>query len=133
VSATVRSGHAKSFDGRDWTDPAVIEEHAEKIFNDPNTDGWAIRQVFNEFQVMDGFAEIRILAAGLKACRRINDYALAVRFLESLARKTGGYNTELWAYIKKELQPTLSQLGILTPEEMGYDKPELALEDVYDM
>ena len=34
---------------------------------------------------MDGFAEIRILAAGLKACRRINDYALAVRFLESLA------------------------------------------------
>ena len=50
-----------------------------------------------------------------------------------MQRKTGGYNTELWAYIKKELQPTLSQLGILTPEEMGYDKPELALQDVYDM
>ena len=50
-----------------------------------------------------------------------------------MQRKTGGYNTELWAYLKKELQPTLSQLGILTPEEMGYNKPELALEDVYDM
>ena len=50
-----------------------------------------------------------------------------------MQRKTGGYNTELWAFIKKELQPTLSQLGILTPEEMGYDKPELALQDVYDM
>ena len=33
----------------------------------------------------------------------------------------------------KEVGPTLKELGILTPEEMGYDKPELAVEDVYDM
>lgn len=51
VSAPVQSAQAKSFDGRDWTDPAVLEDHAEKIFNDPNTDGWAIRQCFNEMQV----------------------------------------------------------------------------------
>lgn len=34
--------------------------------------------------------------------------------------------------VLQEIQPTLSQLGISTPEEMGYDKPELALESVYD-
>ena len=33
----------------------------------------------------------------------------------------------------KEVGPTLKELGILTPEEMGYDKPELAVKDVYDM
>jgi len=33
----------------------------------------------------------------------------------------------------KEVGPTLKELGILTPEEMGYDKPELAVEDVDDM
>lgn len=40
---------------------------------------------------------------------------------------------EVWPYIKQEIKPTLDELGILTPEEMGYDKPELALKDVYDM
>lgn len=33
----------------------------------------------------------------------------------------------------KEISPTLKELGILTPEEMGYDKPELACKDVLDM
>jgi len=33
----------------------------------------------------------------------------------------------------KEVGPTLKELGILTPEEMGYDKPELAVKDVHDM
>lgn len=33
----------------------------------------------------------------------------------------------------KEIGPTLKELGILTPEEMGYDKPELACKDVLDM
>jgi cytochrome c oxidase subunit 5a len=30
-------------------------------------------------------------------------------------------------------RPTLDELGILTPEEMGYDKPELALPNPYDI
>jgi hypothetical protein len=30
-------------------------------------------------------------------------------------------------------RPTLDELGILTPEEMGYDKPELALPSPYDI
>lgn len=47
--------------------------------------------------------------------------------------KCGGRLKEVWPYIKQEIKPTLDELGILTPEEMGYDKPELALKDVYDM
>ncbi len=47
--------------------------------------------------------------------------------------KCGGYKADLWQYVKKELSSTLRELGVPTPEEMGYAKPELALEDVYDM
>lgn len=47
--------------------------------------------------------------------------------------KCGGRVKEVWPYIKQEIKPTLDELGILTPEEMGYDRPELALKDVYDM
>ena len=30
-------------------------------------------------------------------------------------------------------RPTLDELGILTPEELGYDRPELALPNPYDI
>ena len=33
----------------------------------------------------------------------------------------------------QEIRPTLDTLGISTPEELGYDKPELAMVDVYDI
>ena len=33
----------------------------------------------------------------------------------------------------QELGPTLDELGIPTPEQLGYDKPELAVQDVYEL
>ena len=40
---------------------------------------------------------------------------------------------EIWPYVMQEIQPTLDELGILSPEQMGYDKPELALQNVDDL
>ena len=34
--------------------------------------------------------------------------------------------------LPQEIGPTLKELGVSTPEELGYDKPELALASVYD-
>jgi len=56
-----------------------------------------------------------------------------VRYLEAVKDKCGPKVGEIWPYVLKEISPTLKELGISTPEEMGYDKPELALADVYDM
>ena len=36
-------------------------------------------------------------------------------------------------FLFQELQPTLDELGILTPEAMDYDQPELALPNPYDI
>jgi len=38
----------------------------------------------NDLQGYDLVPEPKIVIAALKACRRVNDYALAVRFLEAL-------------------------------------------------
>jgi len=65
----------------------------------------------------------------LKACRRLNDYALAIRFLESVRIKSE-VDSSIYPYLLQEISPTLLELGIDTPERLGYDKPELALDDV---
>lgn len=87
----------------------------------------------NDICGMDLVPEPKIVVAALKACRRINDFALAVRFLEAVQAKCGPKVGEIYPYILQEIRPTLTELGINTPEELGYDKPELALQSVYDM
>jgi cytochrome c oxidase subunit 5a len=77
--------------------------------------------------------EPKILTAALKACRRVNDYALAVRILEAVKDKCGGRVNEIYPYLIQEIRPALTELGIDTPEELGYDKPELALQSVYEI
>lgn len=77
--------------------------------------------------------EPRIISACLHACRRVNDYALAVRFIETVKDKCGSKVHEVYPYIVQEIAPTLCELGVDTPEELGYDKPELFLESVFDV
>ncbi|XP_034938432.1 cytochrome c oxidase subunit 5A, mitochondrial [Chelonus insularis] len=100
----------------------------ENYFNRPNIDHWEIRKAMGDLAASDLVPEPRIIIAALKACRRLNDYALAVRFLEVVRYKGGEHAKVIWPYVIQEIKPTLDELGILTPEEMGYDKPELALE-----
>ncbi|KAF9816693.1 hypothetical protein SFRURICE_018573 [Spodoptera frugiperda] len=105
----------------------------EQFFNRKDIDGWEIRKGMNDLCGMDLVPDPKIIKAALHACRRVNDYALAVRFIEACKDKCGNKVNEIYPYIIQEIKPTLSELGIETPEELGYDKPELALENVYDM
>lgn len=85
------------------------------------------------FPGKDLVPEPKIIIAALKACRRLNDFALAIRFLEVVKFKGGNYADKIWPYIVQEIRPTLDELGINTPEELGYDKPELALVPAYEI
>ena len=84
-------------------------------------------------QGMDLIPEPKIVIAALNACRRVNDHSLAVRYLEAIKDKCATEEHKIWPYMMQEIGPTLKELGISTIEEMGYDKPELALKSVYDM
>lgn len=109
-----------------------FDSRYENYFNRKDIDGWEVRQGVNDLWGHDMVPEPRILIAALKACRRVNDYALTVRILEAVKDKCGG-RTDIYPYIIQEIKPTLTELGISTPEELGFDKPELALQSVFDM
>ncbi|KAH9370383.1 hypothetical protein HPB48_006699 [Haemaphysalis longicornis] len=104
----------------------------EAYFNRKDIDGWEIRKAMNDLQGFDVVPEPKIVIAALKACRRLNDFALAVRFLESIKYKCGGKVKEIYPYILQEIRPTLTELGISTPEELGYDKPEFYVPMDYE-
>lgn len=99
----------------------------------------------NDLAGMDLIPEPKIVIAALNACRRLDDLALAIRFLETVKEKCGPKVNEIYPFILQvlqyvyfwvmllltlviflqEIRPTLDQLGVNTPEELGYDKPEL--------
>ncbi|XP_013188044.1 cytochrome c oxidase subunit 5A, mitochondrial [Amyelois transitella] len=110
-----------------------FDSRYEAFFNRPDIDGWEIRKGMNDLCGMDLVPDPKIIKSALQACRRVNDYALAVRFIEACKNKCGPKVNEIYPYIIQEIKPTLTDLGIETPEELGYDKPELALKNVYEM
>jgi len=103
------------------------------FFNRPDIDGWEVRKGMNNLIGMDLVPDPKIISAALKACRRLNDYALTTRFLEAIRFRANSANKDIYPYIIQEIKPTLDELGISTVEELGYDKPELALKSVFDI
>lgn len=108
--------------------PEEFDQRYLNYFNKPDIDGWEVRKGINDMTGFDLIPEPKIMIAALKACRRVNDHSLAVRYIEAVHRKAN-HNKEIVDYLMKEIQPTLNELGISTPAEMGYDEPELALGD----
>ncbi|KAF9111562.1 Cytochrome c oxidase subunit 6 [Mortierella sp. AM989] len=58
-----------------------------------------------------------VIAAALKASRRVNDYATAIRVLEGLKFKAGSDGT--YKKYLDELAPLKTELGVQTKEELG--------------
>ncbi|ODN00595.1 Cytochrome c oxidase subunit 5A, mitochondrial [Orchesella cincta] len=101
-------------------------------FSRPDIDGWEVRKGMNNLIGMDLVPDPKIIIAALRACRRLNDYSLTTRFLEAVKMRAET-NKDIYPYVLQEIKPVLEELGISTPEELGYDKPELALKSVFDV
>lgn len=120
-------GLAYPRDGIEETDEEFDQRYI-KYFSKPDIDGWEIRKGINDMHGHDLIPEPKIMIEVLKACRRVNDHSLAVRYLEAVFLKAE-HEKKIVDYLMSEIKPTLNELGISTPEEMGYDEPELALGD----
>merc|ERR1712210_304182 len=104
-----------------------------EYFNRADIDGWEVRKGMADLCAMDLVPEPEIVAAALRARRRVNDFSLTTRILEVVKIKCGDREAEIWPYMVQELQPTLAELGIPGLSEMGYDQPELALPNPYEI
>jgi len=102
-------------------------------FNRADIDGWEIRKGMADLVAMDLVPEPEIVSAALRACRRVNDFSLTTRILEVVKIKCGDKEAEFWPYMLQQLQPTLVELGIPSLSDMGYDQPELALPNPYEI
>ncbi|KAL3866760.1 hypothetical protein ACJMK2_044036 [Sinanodonta woodiana] len=127
VVSSVRCSHGKKETAEEF------DRRYEEYFNRKDIDGWELRKALNDLQGQDLVPEPKIVIAILKACRRLNDYSLTTRYLEALKIKCGSHEKQIWPYMIQEIRPTLDELGVSLPEELGYNKPELALKSVYDM
>ncbi|KAI1729257.1 cytochrome c oxidase subunit va domain-containing protein [Ditylenchus destructor] len=103
-----------------------FDKHFIEQFSQPDIDGWEVRKVMTDLHEQDCIPDPAIVAAGLRACRRINDIGLALRFLEAIKMKCGSNKNRklVYPWIIQEVRPVLDELGISTPEELGMDQPE---------
>ena len=101
--------------------PEVFDAKWETYFDNPNLDGFGLRKGLNELYGHDLVPEPKIVVAMLKAARRLNDVAMSIRILEAVKDKAAGDLT-IYNYIINSIKPTLEDLGISTPEELGLDK-----------
>lgn len=85
----------------------------------PDIDDWELRRGLNELYGHDLVPEPKIVNAMLHACRRLNDYPMSVRILEAVKEKSCG-NAEIYSYILQECKPVMVELGVNTPEELGF-------------
>ena len=122
--------HTRIVQIADW--PAEkFDKHFIDYFDRQEIDGWELRKGMNELHCFDIIPDPKVIAAALRACRRINDFSLCVRFLESLKIKCGGKRARalIYPWLINEIKPVLEELGISTPEDLGYDKPELFIPE----
>ena len=78
---------------------ADFDARYEAFFNRPDIDGWEVRKAMGDLAGMDLIPEPTIVAAALRACRRINDYSLTTRILEVVKMKCGAQEAVIWPYM----------------------------------
>ena len=96
----------------------IADQEWVDYFNQSDLDKWLLRNGYNKLYGLDMVPEPKILVSVLNACRRLGDFPSAIRVLESVKLKAAS-NPEIYDYVIQELKPTLTELGIPTPEELG--------------
>ncbi|KAH8870418.1 Cytochrome c oxidase subunit 5A isoform 1 [Schistosoma japonicum] len=77
--------HSTNPDYSNKTEPyEIFKSRFMKAFDDPKIDGWWARTWMQRLHLEDAIPPPEVVVSGLKACRRLNDIALAIRFIESV-------------------------------------------------
>lgn len=89
-----------------------------EYFNTPDLDDWELGKGLNDVFQHDLCPDVPLIICMLRACRRLNDAATPVRIIEAIQDKVPSH--EAYQYIMNGIKPVLEELGISTPEELGF-------------
>ncbi|KAI8338252.1 cytochrome c oxidase subunit VA-domain-containing protein [Chlamydoabsidia padenii] len=87
-------------------------------FFDGVEDLFELQRGLNNAFAYDLVPPVSVVESALKASRRVNDYATAVRVFEGLKEKVE--NDKQYQQYLEELAPLKTELGVLTKEELGF-------------
>lgn len=103
----------------DNTGGPVFQQRWIEHFNQA-PDTFELQRGLNNCFGFDLVPPVPVLEAALKASRRLNDFATAVRIFGGLKSKTE--NDVQYEQLVAYLRPLMNELGVQTPEELGrYD------------
>ena len=97
------------------------EEYNERylhFFNKEADDVFELSRGLNNAFNTDIVPSAEVLIAALKCARRLNAFPVATRVVEALREKLDGDQKSYEAYLQ-DLKPTLTELGVPSPEELG--------------
>ncbi|KAJ3000561.1 Cytochrome c oxidase subunit 6 [Globomyces sp. JEL0801] len=80
-------------------------------------DDFELERGLNNVFAADWVPSVEIISEALKASRRLNTFATAVRIIEALEEKA--YKKEQFQAYLKELKPLLDEYGVPTKSELG--------------
>ncbi|KAI3640438.1 hypothetical protein MIR68_001316 [Amoeboaphelidium protococcarum] len=107
-------------DGQEDHHELTYEEYTEtyiKFFKNEADDIFELQRGLNQAFSVDLVPAPSVLVEALKAARRMNSFVLAVRTLEGLRDKIG--DEKIYKEYLNDLKPTLDELGVPAPEELG--------------
>ena len=126
TSAAVSSHLPEGNFGAVYHYPSVADTEAEAeydrkwldYFNQEDLDAWELHFGIHHLYGDDAAPKPEVVAAMLRAARRLNDFPLTVRIFELLYEKCN-WDRELFNYVTEAIQPTINELGLSLPEEIG--------------
>lgn len=109
-----------NIEGEEHHDQMTYEEytkHYVQFFKEQADDMFELQRALNSAFSVDLVPAPEVIVEALRATRRLNSFVLAVRTLNGLRDKID--DEKVYGEYIRELQPTLTELGIATPEELG--------------
>lgn len=91
-----------------------------EYFEDTRLREAGISRGLNNLFAHDVVPDQKILEAAFRCCRRLNVYGPTIRIFEAVKDKV--HEAKDYDTVVASLQPIIKELGLVTPEEMGFDK-----------
>ncbi len=108
----------RNYSSKEVESEQQFDDRWESYFNREDIDLWELKKGLNDLYGHDLVPEPRIVKAMIGAARRLDNLPMAVRILEAVKEKAAG-DQKIYSYIIGEVKPTLEEVGLKTPEELG--------------